>query len=79
VQPGTTLTLPLSYYDLTNSLCGDNDPFVTNWAESSGINNGVPYCEGSTDKSLADLGTNRIVAVNATMMQGDPSEWCGKE
>jgi hypothetical protein len=29
--------------------------------------------------SLADLGTNRIVAVNVTMMQGDPSEWCGKE
>ncbi|GFZ46954.1 hypothetical protein JCM24511_04180 [Saitozyma sp. JCM 24511] len=67
------------YYDLTNSLCGDNDPFTNDWAETSGINNGVPYCEGSTDKSLADLGTNRIVAVNATMMQGDPSEWCGKD
>ncbi|GFZ44955.1 hypothetical protein JCM24511_02681 [Saitozyma sp. JCM 24511] len=67
------------YYDLTNSLCGDNDPFPNDWAETSGINNGVPFCQGQTDKTLEELGTNRIVAVNATMMQGDPSGWCGKE
>ena len=54
------------YYDLTNSLCTTKDagPFAENWAVTSGINGGIPKCEqwASTNaKSLAKLGTNRIV------------------
>jgi hypothetical protein len=74
------LTLP-SYYDLTNSLCGNNDPFPSNWAETSGINSGIPYCEyhALPGKSLAELGTNRIVAVNASAMDVDAASLCGKQ
>ncbi len=55
------------YYDLTNSLCStaQGGPFPANWAESTGINNGLPKCEqfavGTGAKSLAQLGTNRVV------------------
>jgi len=70
------------YYDLTNNLCGNDDPFVDNWAELSGINGGIPYCEewaANNGKSLAQLGTNAIVAVNATLLKGDPETFCGKQ
>jgi len=70
------------YYDLTNELCGDNDPFVTDWAESSGINNGVPKCEqwaGTNAQSLAQIGTNRIVALDANMVSGNLDLYCGKQ
>ncbi len=71
-----------SYYDLTNSLCGNNNPFTNNWAETSGINGGIPSCESwaaANAKSLTQLGTNRIVAMDVTKVSGDLSEWCGKE
>ncbi|KAK1923963.1 hypothetical protein DB88DRAFT_540051 [Papiliotrema laurentii] len=68
------------YYDLTNELCGDTaagDPFPADWA--LGINGGYPYCQGQSAKTLNDLGTNRIVAINQNLVWGDPAEYCGKE
>ena len=63
--PELTLTDPSSrYYDLTNSLCGDaskGDPFVANWAVTSGINTGIPFCQGQIAETLNELGTNQIV------------------
>ncbi|ORX35542.1 hypothetical protein BD324DRAFT_609336 [Kockovaella imperatae] len=70
------------YYDLTNKLCGDlaaGDPFTPDWAETSGINNGIPFCEGQGTATLADIGSNSIVAMNGNMVTANPAEWCGKE
>ncbi|CAD6586453.1 MAG: hypothetical protein TREMPRED_004430 [Tremellales sp. Tagirdzhanova-0007] len=67
------------YYDLTNSLCdyADGGPAPANWAVTSGINTGHTYCEyhATNPKTMADLGTNRIVAIIQSMVWGDPSEW----
>ncbi len=51
------------YYDLTNTLCdySEGGPNAPNWGVVSGINFGIPTCEGSNTKTLAELGTNRIV------------------
>ncbi|ODN72752.1 hypothetical protein, variant [Cryptococcus amylolentus CBS 6039] len=38
----------------------------------------VPHCENN-GPSYSDLGTNRIVAMNRSMVNGDLSAWCGKE
>jgi hypothetical protein len=62
------------YYDLTNQLC--TETFSANWAV--GINGGIPYCQGQTARSLKDLGTNSIVAMDMNMVKGNPAEWCGK-
>ncbi|EIW70577.1 hypothetical protein M231_04436 [Tremella mesenterica] len=74
------------YYDLTetdtNDICGNNDPFPSMWAVESGINGGITKCEqwaGENAKSLEQIGSNRIVAFNATMVNADPDQWCGRK
>ncbi|KAL1405868.1 hypothetical protein Q8F55_007547 [Vanrija albida] len=73
------------YYDLdtTTDICAEKNggPFASNWAVSTGINSGVTYCQGSTSTAwtLDSLNTNRIVAMNYTMVSGDKEKWCGKE
>ncbi|WOO83372.1 uncharacterized protein LOC62_05G006896 [Vanrija pseudolonga] len=73
------------YYDLDTAtdICAQKNggPFASNWAVDTGINGGVTYCQGSTSTAwtLDSLHTNRIVAMNYTMVSGDKEKWCGKE
>ncbi|TYJ52611.1 hypothetical protein B9479_006781 [Cryptococcus floricola] len=73
------------YYDVSESsgseACGSSssDPVVANWAVTSGINTGVPYCEKSRGYSLDQIGSNNIVAINAATLSGDPAKYCGRE
>ena len=72
------------YYDLDTAtdICAEKNggPFASNWAVDTGINNGGPYCQPTTtDYTLSSLGSNRIVAMNYTMVSGDKEKWCGKE
>lgn len=55
-------------------------PFPQNWAVTSGINSGIPMCNGNTDtRSLDAWGSNRIVAMNYDMLSNNKAKWCGKE
>ncbi|ODN97961.1 hypothetical protein I350_07598 [Cryptococcus amylolentus CBS 6273] len=75
------------YYDTAEAssngheACGSTpgDPVPAGWAESSGINKGVPYCEYHRGKTLDEIGTNNIVAINAATLAGDPHKYCGRE
>ncbi|ODN97964.1 hypothetical protein I350_07601 [Cryptococcus amylolentus CBS 6273] len=65
------------YYDVDWETDGDvcSPRFGAGWAPSQ---IGTPGCE-KNGILQADLGTNRIVAMNQTWMEGDKSAWCGKE
>ncbi|ODO08365.1 hypothetical protein L198_00090 [Cryptococcus wingfieldii CBS 7118] len=65
------------YYDVDWETNGDvcAPRFGAGWAPSQ---IGTPGCE-QNGILQADLGTNRIVAMNQTWMEGDKSAWCGKE
>ncbi|ODO08362.1 hypothetical protein L198_00087 [Cryptococcus wingfieldii CBS 7118] len=74
------------YYDTAETskgheACGSTtgDPVPAGWADSSGINKGIPYCEYNRVKTLDEIGTNNIVAINAATLSGDPSKYCGRE
>ncbi|ORY22830.1 hypothetical protein BCR39DRAFT_370209 [Naematelia encephala] len=70
--PGLHLTV---YYDVSNEHC--NDVFGNGWAE--GINNNPTFCDGQQDRTLNDIGTDQIVAVNASLVMANPEEYCGRE
>ncbi|TYJ52612.1 hypothetical protein B9479_006782 [Cryptococcus floricola] len=65
------------YYDVDSETDGDvcAPRFGAGWAPTQ---IGTPGCE-QNGILQADLGTNRIVAMNQTWMEGDKSAWCGKE
>ncbi|WVQ77867.1 hypothetical protein IAR50_007565 [Cryptococcus sp. DSM 104548] len=66
-----------TYYDVDWQTDGDvcAPRFGAGWAPSQ---IGTPGCE-KNGILQADLGTNRIVAMNQTWMEGEKSAWCGKE
>lgn len=72
-----------SYYDVgTNDVCGSQNggPFPANWATTSGINAGIPFCNDNTDtRGLNAWDSNRIVAMDWNMLSADKAKWCGKE
>ncbi|WVQ80142.1 hypothetical protein IAT38_002247 [Cryptococcus sp. DSM 104549] len=63
------------YYDYGYETTGDR---CAGRGSGSGTLSAVPYCEnnGPTYETLA---TNRIVALNRTLINSDKSAWCGKE
>ncbi|RSH89078.1 hypothetical protein EHS25_002744 [Saitozyma podzolica] len=74
------------YYDLTETTtydqCGGSGKAeAVMWAWDSGINNSTTLCETKmvNPPSLASIGTNRIVAMNANVLNADLAGWCGKE
>nr|XP_018262677.1 uncharacterized protein I303_04156 [Kwoniella dejecticola CBS 10117]OBR84835.1 hypothetical protein I303_04156 [Kwoniella dejecticola CBS 10117] len=70
------------YYDIGDKgKCGSSpgDPVAAGWADSSGINAGVTYCEQQRGMSLNQIGTNRIVAFDQDKVWADPAHWCGRE
>ncbi|WWC88963.1 uncharacterized protein L201_003878 [Kwoniella dendrophila CBS 6074] len=70
------------YYDIGDKGgCGNSptDPVPKGWADSSGINAGVTYCEQQRGMSLNQIGTNRIVAFDQDKVWADPAQWCGRE
>ncbi|CAK9785191.1 hypothetical protein CC85DRAFT_284278 [Cutaneotrichosporon oleaginosum] len=73
------------YYGVNDGdVCGTDNggPFPNRWAVTSGINDGYPFCTSKIQaqaKTLTQYNTNRIVAMNANMMQNDREYWCGKE
>jgi hypothetical protein len=76
-----------SYYDLDEyngvDVCAASNggPFASNWAIDTGINDGVTYCQGdvTTAWTLKSLNSNRIVAMDYSMVSADKAKWCGKE
>ncbi|KAK8864723.1 hypothetical protein IAR55_001979 [Kwoniella newhampshirensis] len=74
------------YYDISEASSGHeacgatpSDPVTAGWATASGINAGVPFCERVRGYSLDKIGTDNIVAFDATAVQADPEKWCGRE
>ncbi|KAL7422052.1 hypothetical protein Q5752_003825 [Cryptotrichosporon argae] len=72
------------YYDIDENygidVCAASGAQAADWAITSGINSGVTYCQDSGSAyTLDDLDTNRIVAMNHTMIAENPTLWCGKE
>ncbi|WVQ80143.1 hypothetical protein IAT38_002248 [Cryptococcus sp. DSM 104549] len=65
------------YYDIGWDTTGDRcaPRFGAGWAPSQ---IGHPGC-AQNGPTQEELGTNRIVAMNQTWMEGDKSAWCGKE
>nr|ODN85825.1 hypothetical protein L203_04706 [Cryptococcus depauperatus CBS 7841] len=63
------------YYDYGYQSTGDRCAARGN---DVGALSSVPHCE-MNGPSYADLKTNRIVALNRTLMNGDLSAWCGKQ
>ncbi|WRT66712.1 uncharacterized protein IL334_003675 [Kwoniella shivajii] len=70
------------YYDIGDKgQCGKSagDPVQEGWADISGINKGVTYCEQQRGMALDQIGTNRIVAFDQDKVWSDPAKWCGRE
>jgi hypothetical protein len=83
--PRFTLANFPSYYGVNDGdVCGEQNggPFPARWAETSGINEGYVTCTSNLQteaKTLNQYNSNRIVAMNANMLNNDRNYWCGKE
>ncbi|KAL7423544.1 hypothetical protein Q5752_001124 [Cryptotrichosporon argae] len=79
-----------TYYDISEST--DGDPCgaggvvgYDGWAVSEGINGGIPECSYISGKTLDELGSAQIVAIDNRLFGGEHADvenlayWCGKE
>lgn len=69
------------YYDVASGdPCGQQNggPFPADWAVTSGINDGIPFCQNLKKGSLKEINSNQVVAMDWNLLQANP-DWCGKE